>query len=158
MTDHLPCTDCGCNTPDLVTGAVIYPHRPDLADKPIWLCPCGAYCGCHPGTQDPLGSTAGPETRNARSYVHRVLDPLWRTIPDQYKGKGKLEPHQLRSMMRRRVYRYLAAEMGISEDDCHTGMFSIEQCRQAYAILKNTTYTDVRRWVKEQQKREKTNG
>ena len=103
MTDHLPCTDCGCNTPDLVTGAVIYPHRPDLADKPIWLCPCGAYCGCHPGTQDPLGSTAGPETRNARSYVHRVLDPLWRTIPDQYKGKGKLEPHQLRSMMRRRT-------------------------------------------------------
>ena len=87
--------------------------------------------------------------------MHRVLDPLWKTIPPQYSGKGKLEPHQLKSMMRRRVYRYLAAEMGISPDDCHTGMFTIEQCRQAYAILRKTTYTDVRRWVKEQQKREK---
>jgi len=158
MTEHRPCIECGCITPDLVTGERIYPHRPDLHAKKFWLCPCGAYCGCHPGTTDPLGATAGKETRNARKYVHRILDPLWRTIPPQYSGKGKLEPHQLKSMMRRRVYRYLAAEMGISVDDCHTGMFDIQQCRQAYAILKKTTYTDVRRWVKEQQKREKENG
>lgn len=150
MTDHLPCSECGCTTPDLVTGARIYPHLPRLHDKKIWLCPCGAYVGCHPGTEDPLGSTAGDETRNARQYVHRLLDPIWKNAPREYGGKGKLEPHQIQSMARRRTYRYLAAQMGIEFEECHTAMFTIEQCRQAYAILKRTTYKDVRAWSKKQ--------
>lgn len=136
-----------CDEPaELVGGDAIYPHRPDLHHKSFWLCqPCEAYCGCHPGTTNSLGFPAGPETRNARSYVHRVLDPIWKNAGQAYEGGG---PKHVRSMARSRVYGFLASEMGISKNACHTGMFSIAQCRQAYAILKKTDYARVRAWVK----------
>jgi hypothetical protein len=52
---------CGhCGKPAvLINGRVIYPHRPDLADKRFWACaPCAAHVGCHAGTDRPLGSPA----------------------------------------------------------------------------------------------------
>ncbi|MEO0954788.1 MAG: zinc-finger-containing protein [Pseudomonadota bacterium] len=139
------CIECG-TTATLVGGESIYPHRPDLFKKSFYLCPsCGAYCGCHPKTNRALGYPAGPKTRNARSYVHRILDPIWQNAGEHYNGDP---PSFVRRMARTRVYKYLANEMGLTKDECHTGMFTIEQCRQAYAILKKTDYPKVRAWFK----------
>lgn len=142
-----PCIECGCVTPDLVTGAVIYPHRPDLHKKPIWLCPCGAYVGCHPNTTDPLGSPAGQKTRHARQYVHRVLDPIWKNAPDFY--GPDMKAGKARRIARTRTYAYLGNKMGLGKKRTHTGMFNIPQCRTAYRILKGLTYDDIRKWAKE---------
>jgi hypothetical protein len=144
------CVECPSTDFELVGGEVIYPHRPDLASKKFWRCSCGAYCGCHPTTEDPLGFPAGPQTRSARSHVHAKLDPLWQDAPSLYKPGGKLSPNQIRSMARTRVYKYLADRMGITKKECHTGMFTIEQCRQAYRILMHLSYRDVRNWIHEQ--------
>lgn len=51
------CVQCQQNVDaELKTGDIIYPHRPDLANKNFYLCPhCKNYVGCHPNTTKPLG-------------------------------------------------------------------------------------------------------
>ena len=84
---------------ELVGAEKIYPHRPDLAGKWFWRCvPCGAYVGCHPGTQNPLGRLADAALRRAKQRVHRVLDPLWKS--------GK--------MSRKDAYKQLSDRLGIA--------------------------------------------
>ena len=49
----------------LVTGQVIYPHRPDLHDLNFWLCDhCKAYVGTHK-------AGLGWETARAKGYACR---------------------------------------------------------------------------------------
>src|SRR3546814_2271194 len=36
------CLECG-QTAALTTSQKIYPRRPDLWNRPMWLCACGAY-------------------------------------------------------------------------------------------------------------------
>lgn len=119
------CIECGKAEASLVGGKAIYPHRRDLYKKSFWLCTCGAYCGCHPGTENPLGYPAGPATRKARSAVHAVLDPLWRNTKRDRKKR------------RHAVYAYLARELGIPREDTHTGMFDSETCWRAIKALKS---------------------
>jgi hypothetical protein len=75
---------CGCQTEiqaRLTDGKEIYLHRPDLWRLKFWRCPtCGNYVGCHAkgGGTTPLGSIPTPELRQARSVIHRLIDPLWR--------------------------------------------------------------------------------
>lgn len=99
------CQECG-GEGQLVSGKAIYPHRPDLFHKSFYLCECGAYCGCHPGSIVPLGHPCGPETRRARSAAHEAFDPLWR---------GK-------SMSRASAYKWLAGVLEIDPAHCHIGM------------------------------------
>jgi hypothetical protein len=101
------CIECGSGS-NLVTGREVYPHRPDLFTKRFWLCPCGAYCGCHPGSVVPLGNPAGAETRKARMAAHDDFDRLWRS--------GE--------MTRTAAYDWLAGETGIARDMCHIGMMT----------------------------------
>jgi hypothetical protein len=75
---------CKCEatvTARLTDGAEIYPHRQDLADLPFWKCDdCGNYVGCHHKTSNPtnpLGNIPYPELRNARQYIHLLIDPAW---------------------------------------------------------------------------------
>lgn len=122
----------GCTQPArLLTGAQLYPHlahNRSLAARYFWRCdPCDATVGCHPksggngdGTK-PLGSLAGPELRRLRHVVHGLLDPKW-----QRWG----EP-------RRAVYARLAECMGLTLEDCHVGMFTVEQCALAIRVLNN---------------------
>jgi len=116
-----------CNKPaKLVQADVIYPHRPDLADKYFWVCnPCNAYVGCHragvghgDGTR-PLGILANPELRLARAAIHAKLDPLWKS--------GKCT--------RRQAYAALADAMDIPAWECHVAMFNLEQCKQDLLLL-----------------------
>lgn len=107
----LPCAECGEQNAELVTGKNIYPHRPDLHAKGFWLCACGAYCGCHPGTSIPLGAPAGPLTRRARNAAHDAFDPLW-------KAKA-LRDNLPNHVARGAAYLWLAAELGIDVKACH---------------------------------------
>jgi zinc-finger-containing domain len=106
------CLECD-RVAKLVGGKEIYPHRPDLYGKHFYLCACGAYCGCHPGSVIPLGHPCGPETRRARSAAHEAFDPLW-------KG-GK--------MTRSSAYAWLAEATGIDPGRCHIGMMNAAEAR-----------------------------
>jgi len=111
------CIECGAGA-KLVGGKRIYPHRPDLFAKQFWLCGCGAYCGCHPGTEQPLGSPCGPDTRKARSAAHAAFDPMWK--------RGH--------MGRRAAYKWLAEATGIDPDRCHMGMMTADEARCVVAV------------------------
>mgnify|MGYP001068973319 CR=1 FL=1 len=116
----------------LVTGAVIYPHRPDLFGLKFWQCePCDAYVGCHkagarvgPGVISdgtlPLGRLANAALRRAKSAAHAAFDPLWKS----------------RVMKRREAYAWLAKELGISSANCHIGMFDVDACQAVVAVVK----------------------
>ena len=78
MTTPPVCAHCP-QTPYLTTGRRIYPHLPLLYQKKFWLCRCGAYVGCHPNTDRPLGTCANAELRAARNRAHAAFDPLWKS-------------------------------------------------------------------------------
>lgn len=113
-----------CNAAaELVGGAVIYPHRPDLHYLKFWLCaPCQAYVGCHDSGKGrtPLGTLANAELRAARSRAHAVFDPIWRS----------------RKRTREGAYAWLAHRMGIEKKDAHIGMFGLEQCHMVIELAK----------------------
>lgn len=119
------CDYCGRDA-ELVSGEVIYPHRPDLFAKQFWRCaPCEAFVGCHEagngygdGTR-PLGRLANFELRRAKMRAHAAFDPLW-------KAKG---------MRRREAYAWLAKQMGIDPSQCHIGMFDVERCQEVVGIV-----------------------
>jgi hypothetical protein len=101
---------------------------------PLYLCwnypQCDAYVGCHPGTTTPLGRLANRELREAKKRAHAAFDPIWRLRVERdgwHKGGA-----------RRWAYRWLAKQMRIPEDDCHIGMFTVEQC--ALVVTLSTEY------------------
>ncbi|SFG65692.1 zinc-finger-containing protein [Methylobacterium gossipiicola] len=145
------CPTCG-TAARLTDDAEIYPRRPDLADKPIWTCTIceDTYVGCHPGTENPLGFPADAALREARMMLHHSrIDPLWK-MADRcglYEPEDERARKQIRRAARTRVYRFLANRMGLTEETCHTAMFTLEQCREAWVALKGVTYPEVRRWA-----------
>lgn len=109
----------------LVTGRVLYPHRPDLWHRRFWHCsPCGAFVGCHQrgkngdGTR-PLGRLANAELRRWKRRAHDAFDPLWRT----------------RTMTRQEAYSWLSKTLGVSAANCHIGMFDVDGCRAVIAAV-----------------------
>ena len=104
----------------LTDGSEIYPHRRDLSALPFWKCDaCGNFVGCHHKTKNrtkPLGCIPTPELKKARSHIHRVLDPVWKS----------------KQMSRKEAYQAMANKLGISE--YHTAeLRSIEAARDAYS-------------------------
>lgn len=70
-------------------------------------------------------------TRDARHAMHELFDPLWKQCdgpfnPDSRAGKNR---------RRKNAYRWLATEMKIQVSDMHFGMFTMEQCEAAKAIV-----------------------
>ena len=99
----------------LVSGGQVYPHRPDLFAKFFWICDsCNARVGCHPGTHKALGELATPAQRKARMRAHAAFDPIWKS--------GR--------MKRKAAYSWLAGQLGVSKDNCHVGLFSVDQCER----------------------------
>lgn len=113
------CIECG-GRGELVDGQRIYPHRPDLYAKRFYLCACGAYCGCHPGSVVPLGNPCGPVTRRARRAAHDEFDPLWKRGP----------------MSRASAYAWLSKETGIPPQQCHIGMMTAEQANLVVTVVR----------------------
>ena len=113
---------------ELVTGAVIYPHRPDLLHRRFWRCePCGAYVGCHRPNRrlglkgvEPLGRLANAELRRERNRAHAAFDPLWQS--------GSLE--------RGAAYAWLADAIGVTPENMHIGMLDVDGCRAVVAAVR----------------------
>lgn len=129
--ERVECAYCK-GSAELVTGDVIYPHRSDLRDKYFWRCkPCRAWVGCHPpatsergGIGDgtvPKGRLADRELRDAKMLAHAAFDPLFR-------GGG---------ISRRDAYRWLAQQLGKTKEDCHIGMFDVDECWRVVSEVRN---------------------
>lgn len=88
---------------------------------PIWICECGAFCGCHPGTNKPLGRVANNELRRLKKEAHDYFDPIWKN----------------RIMSRHAAYRMLSVRLGIPKKYTHIGMFSESTCRKVIEICKH---------------------
>lgn len=79
---------------------------------------CSGYPNCkathcvHQATGKPLGIPANKDTRQARMAAHTSLDVFWKE----------------HGYHRRTVYRWLAEKMCIKENECHIGLFSLDQC------------------------------
>lgn len=54
------------------SGDRVYPSRPDLANKVMFVCP---ECGNYATSSSDVIPTA--QIRNIRKKIHRVIDPLW---------------------------------------------------------------------------------
>ena len=119
------CCECG-NEAALTTSQRIYPYRPDLWNRPIWLCNCGAYCGCHRGTERPLGRPAGPETRKARIEAHAAFDRLW---------QAKMRRDQIsKTKARGAGYLWLAEQLDLDPEDCRIGSMTAAYARRVVAL------------------------
>lgn len=119
------CIECGALA-EMTEGEAIYPHHPNLWAKPYFRCSCGAYVGCHPGTEIPLGYPAGPETRKARSAAHAAFDPLWKRKAERDGiGKGKA---------RGLGYKWLAEALGIEPAACHISHMDTATARRVVAL------------------------
>ena len=119
-TTHLVCPACG-RTAKLVGALEVYPHRPDLAGKRIYVCPSGcSRVGCHGDTTRPLGTLATATMREARRRAHAAFDPIWRT----------------RGLTRAAAYVRLAEYLGIPVADCHIGRFDEAQCARVLAFCR----------------------
>ncbi|MDR3439846.1 zinc-finger-containing protein [Telmatospirillum sp.] len=122
------CPYCG-NHAVLVGGDVVYPHRPDLTSKKIWICHiCAAWVGCHPGTETPLGRLANPELRRAKQAAHAAFDPLWRAKIHR-DGCSK-------KRARSAAYRWLSQQLGTSPEETHIGMFDVDLCKRVVEVCR----------------------
>lgn len=106
-------------------GAEGYPYRADYG--PIWTCvPCGAWVGCHPGTENALGGLANAELRAAKQAAHAAFDPLWQRKHAREGGS--------RGNARRAGYAWLAEQLGIPPSQTHIGMMSLEECHRVVEV------------------------
>ena len=118
--EHVPSPVCSCGQISvLVYGDTVYPHRPDLAHKPFYVCnDCDTRVGCHPNTLRPLGNLASFELRKARMAAHEAFDTLWKT----------------KRMSRSKAYAWLAKELHMSKTRCHIGNFDEATCQRVVAL------------------------
>lgn len=130
------CDYCGGGAV-LTSSAEVYGGR-DYG--PIYLCrPCGAWVGCHPGTTRPLGRLANAELRLWKQEAHAFFDPIWKKRLEQ---RAANNPHYTKGMARGGRYKRLAALMGLSRDECHIGMFDVQQCQQVIELCRSGALDD----------------
>ena len=114
------CNYCGAKV-ELQKGSTVYPRREDLADVNVWVCPeCHARCGCHKGTELPMGTLANAELRELRMHTHTHLDRLWK---EHY-------------MSRNATYTWLAFELDVPFKFCHIAMFDLDKYRKIIGLAK----------------------
>lgn len=105
------CDYCGQPAAYLPSSAALYASGKDYG--PAWACmPCGAWVGCHKGTDRPLGRLANADLRRLKIAAHAAFDPLWR--------RGLFD--------RGGAYAWLSDQMGLDIKDTHIGMFNEDQC------------------------------
>jgi hypothetical protein len=122
---------CGyCQTDAVLRrlGQTGYPYAVDYG--PVWVCLfCEAYCGCHEGTEKPLGTLANRELRDARMRAHAAFDPLW---------KAKMAREQIsKSRARKACYFWLATQLGLDVRKTHIAHFDVATCEQVVEACKN---------------------
>jgi hypothetical protein len=119
------CRYCCLPAQLLVHGMPGYPYQRSYG--PTWVCiPCGAWVGCHPGTEKALGGLANAELRAWKVKAHAAFDPLWeaKMRRDQC-SKGKA---------RRAGYAWLAKQLDMPVERTHIGYMSVEECQKVVAV------------------------
>ena len=90
----------------------------------FWSCTrwpdCDGTHGAHPDGK-PMGKPADKETKQARIKAHEAFDWIWQ---DNHMKRGV-------------AYKMLAQRMGLTQDECHIGMFDVGQCRQVVSIMQS---------------------
>lgn len=89
------CCECGART-RIATGEQTYPTEPELWARPMWLCGCGAYARCSPGTLYPIGVPASKETRQVRSACWSA----YRELRAIYAGDGAFKDRHKREIQK----------------------------------------------------------
>lgn len=109
------CDCCGAKTIELRSHDVLY-NGEEYGEWPyIYYCDCcGASVGVHPFSVYPLGVMADAATRSARSAVHAIIDPLWKS--------GRFTRGQVYSMMARLTGRRSFHTGELSKDECHAAV------------------------------------
>lgn len=96
-------------------------NRLGLEHEKIYLCQnCNARVGCHKGTTRPLGNPANEVLRLKRMETHQVFDSYW-------KEKG---------MSRAQAYRWLSAQMHLTEKQTHIGGFEMDACEHVIRLCR----------------------
>jgi hypothetical protein len=130
MSETVICPYCARSAVFLESSEAVYQGR-DFG--PLYVCwPCGAWCGCHPGTTRPLGRLANAELRKWKMAVHRVFDPIWQR---RWARRRLLDPKYSKAHARGGRYKKLAELLGIPKEECHIGLFDVERCKRAIEII-----------------------
>ncbi len=109
------CPYCG-NPTKLVEDSRIYGRS---YGAKCYICePCGAWVGCHKGTDKALGRIANKELRELKHQAHEAFDPLWK--------EGYLP--------RTSAYEVLSVAFGLPKEQTHIGMFDEGMCRKVIAL------------------------
>lgn len=116
---RVTCTYCNRRA-ELHNGSAVHPGRKDLEQRLFWVCwTCDAWVGCHVDTDRPFGRLANEELRLARKSAHDVFDEVWK--------QGRLT--------RPDAYAWLSRAMKLRPEDCHIGMFTVEECQRAKQLV-----------------------
>lgn len=130
MSQEVLCPYCQVLT-ELTSSAEVYNGR-DYG--PIYLCRrCGAFCGCHKGTTNPLGHPASQELRQLRRKAHSMFDALW-----QEKLRRRIHergPSYKKGYARGSAYKWLSEQTGIPRKLCHIGMMGPDDCQKVIALV-----------------------
>lgn len=126
------CPYCGAPSFFLQNSACIY-HGNDYG--PVYICPpCQAWVGCHPGTTRPLGRLADAELRKAKIRTHDEFDRTWRAL---FERRRRSDPKYSHRRARGSRYKRLAELLGITQQDCHIGIFDVQQCMQVVDLCRS---------------------
>lgn len=126
-----------------VKGHAIYGRNRRTDNLWFWLCECGAYVGCYPGTDKTLGTAAGPILRRKRGAAHVFFDLLWEQKAERQKTS--------KPEARKAGYYWLSEQMG-SKKIVHISQMNIEQCETVIRICR-PYYDRLREQIEERLKR-----
>lgn len=151
MHEHppIPCPDC--------TGMLHLQAKPTSwrgSSRYVYLCEnrpqCRGLMSAHADGR-PCGNPADAYTRQARSKLHTLFDPLWQDAPSMYGPDCPHKPATLRRIARTRAYKWLAHHMGMPYRDCHISMMDLSELRHAWRTITkhNPSPESIREWAKE---------
>lgn len=145
----LPCPDC--------TGRLLLQ---DTRFGLAYLCEnwpaCKGSHGAHPDGR-PMGTPASKDTKLARIRAHAAFDAIWQRpwehVAD-YASADENARRYIEKAARNRAYAWLRDRMGMTRDECHIGLFGIEQCERVVELCRGVTPFIIRQWHKEERAHE----
>ena len=109
------CPYCG-NPTKLFEDSQIYGRS---YGSKCYVCePCGAWVGCHKGTNKSLGRVANKKLRELKHQAHEAFDPIWK---EGY-------------MPRIGAYEILSIAFDLPTEQTHIGMFDEDMCHKVISL------------------------
>jgi len=125
---NLQPTEC-----NICSGKVVYISNAKIYGKQFgsgycYLCTdCKAYVGTHePRPHEAYGILADEEMRELKKQCHSIFDPFW----------SNEEKSRYRRNKRHKLYKKLAQDMEIPEEECHFGYFDKDKLKKAMVIIR----------------------